>query len=179
MAKYVDVDAVLGLAANLLVHRLCPGTHDREAPPRSPLEEPTPMTASRDCEGVRSQAESGQVVIAVARDAAFHFCYQENLTLLEEAGATPAFFSPLQDTRLPERTAGIVLSGGFPEIFAVPLSANDGMRQALRAANAQGVPIYAECGGLMYLTESITDFRKEGAYLVGLLPGRSGDDKAV
>ena len=112
-------------------------------------------------------------MIAVARDAACHFCYPENLALLEEAGATVKFFSPLQDASLPEDTAGILLSGGFPELYAQALSANTAMHQALRAAHARGLPIYAECGGLMFLTEAIVDLTGHVFPMVGLLPGRS------
>jgi cobyrinic acid a,c-diamide synthase len=113
------------------------------------------------------------VVIGVARDEAFHFCYPENLDLLCAAGATLEFFSPLHDATLPERSAGILLSGGFPEVFAAPLSANTRMHAALRAAHERGLPIYAECGGLMYLTEAIVDFDSRIFPMVGLLPGRS------
>jgi cobyrinic acid a,c-diamide synthase len=119
------------------------------------------------------ESGTGQVVIAVARDEAFHFCYEENLVLLEEAGATLKFFSPMRDTSLPEGTGGILLSGGFPEVFAEGLSVNAGMHQALRLAHAQDLPIYAECGGLMYLTEAIVDFEGRVFPMVGLLPGRS------
>ena len=120
-----------------------------------------------------------RVVIAVARDEAFHFCYEENLTLLEEAGAKLAFFSPLKDESLPANGAGVLLSGGFPEIFAEPLAANGCMHAALRTAHARGLPIYAECGGLMYLTEAIADF--EGRTLADgrLAAGPIGDDAAA
>lgn len=121
----------------------------------------------------RSADNSRPVVIAVARDMAFHFCYEENLTLLEEAGARLAFFSPLRDQALPAGTAGILLSGGFPEVFAQALSANVAMHRAIRSAHAHGMPIYAECGGLMYLTQAITDGAGRTWPMVGLLPGRS------
>lgn len=111
--------------------------------------------------------------IAVARDPAFHFTYEENLELLEAAGADIAFFSPLVDRALPAGTAGILLSGGFPEVFAEQLAANTAMHQALREAHRQGTPVYAECGGLMYLTGSIVDGDHREHRLVGLLPGRS------
>jgi cobyrinic acid a,c-diamide synthase len=112
-------------------------------------------------------------VIAVARDEAFHFTYPENLELLQHAGAELAFFSPLRDEVLPRGTAGVLLSGGFPEVHAARLSANGRMRQALRQAHQRGVPIYAECGGLMYLTESIVDLDGRVYPMIGLLPGRS------
>jgi cobyrinic acid a,c-diamide synthase len=112
-------------------------------------------------------------VIAVARDEAFNFTYEDNLDLLRAAGARLLFFSPLRDVDLPPAASRIILSGGFPEMYAAQLSANTAMRQALRQAHQQGIPIYAECGGLMYLTEAITDLAGQEHPMVGLLPGRS------
>ncbi len=116
---------------------------------------------------------SGPPTIAIARDEAFNFTYQDNLELLQAAGARLAFFSPLHDQILPPQTAGIMLSGGFPELYAGQLAANAAMQQALRQAHQRGVPIYAECGGLMYLTEAIIDLEGQEQPMVGLLPGRS------
>ncbi|HTU19878.1 MAG TPA: cobyrinate a,c-diamide synthase [Gemmataceae bacterium] len=112
-------------------------------------------------------------IIAVARDEAFHFTYEEDLELLQAAGARLAFFSPLRDTALPDGAAGAVLSGGFPEMHAAQLAANVTMKQALRDAHERGLPIYAECGGLMYLTEKIVDHQGREHDMVGLLPGCS------
>jgi len=112
-------------------------------------------------------------VIALARDEAFHFTYEDNLDLLREAGAEIAYFSPLRDITLPPGTAGVILSGGFPEVHADRLSANRDIHAALRAAHQQGLPLYAECGGLMYLTEAIEDGKGNTHPMVGLLPGRS------
>jgi cobyrinic acid a,c-diamide synthase len=110
-------------------------------------------------------------VIAVARDEAFHFTYEDNLDLLRAAGARIAFFSPLRDVELPARTAGVVLSGGFPELHAEALAANRTPHAALHAAHRRGLPIYAECGGLMYLTDAIIDGHGKRHEMVGLLPG--------
>jgi cobyrinic acid a,c-diamide synthase len=111
--------------------------------------------------------------IAVARDEAFNFTYEDNLDLLRVAGAELVFFSPLHDETLPLNCAGIILSGGFPEMYAEQLAANAKIREALREAHRQDMPIYAECGGLMYLTESITDLDGDQHRMVGLLPGHS------
>jgi cobyrinic acid a,c-diamide synthase len=111
-------------------------------------------------------------VLAVARDEAFHFTYEDNLDLLRDAGAEVVFFSPLRDEALPARASGVMLSGGFPEVHAAQLSANVAMHAALRAAHHRGLPLYAECGGLMYLTQSILDGGHVGHPMVGLLPGR-------
>src|SRR4029434_4248313 len=91
-------------------------------------------------------------VIAVAADEAFSFRYEENLDLLRAAGATIAQFSPLRDAALPSGTPAIYLCGGLPELYGDRLSANPAMLAAVRAAATAGLPIYAECGGLMYLT---------------------------
>lgn len=112
-------------------------------------------------------------IIAVARDAAFNFTYEDNLDLLRQAGADLRFFSPLHDQALPPGTELVILSGGFPELFAEPLSANRAMHQAIREAHQQRKPIYAECGGLMYLTETLTDLTGHIHPMIGLLPGNS------
>jgi cobyrinic acid a,c-diamide synthase len=112
-------------------------------------------------------------VIAVARDEAFSFTYADNLDLLEAAGAAVVFFSPLRDPDLPPGSAGVILSGGFPEVYAERLAANRPLHAALRAAHERGLPLYAECGGLMYLTEAIVDGAGRLHPLVGLLPGTS------
>jgi len=123
--------------------------------------------------GAQKSDISHPSTVAVARDEAFSFTYEDNLDLLRAAGANIEFFSPLHDTALPSSTGCIVLSGGFPELYAAQLSANDEMRQAVRQAHQRGIPIYAECGGLMYLTQTITDLEGQEHPMIGLLPGRS------
>ncbi|GIK43161.1 MAG: cobyrinic acid a,c-diamide synthase [Chloroflexota bacterium] len=112
-----------------------------------------------------------KIVIAVARDAAFSFYYEDNLSLLKENGAEIVFFSPQQDSNLPPGTAGLYFGGGFPELYAAQLAANQSLLAALRQAHAAGMPIYAECGGFMYLTEAIIDLEGRTHPLVGLVPG--------
>jgi len=97
----------------------------------------------------------GVVRIAVARDAAFCFVYEDNLRLLREGGAEIVSFSPLEDVALPSGISGIYLPGGYPELYAERLSANSGMLNAIRVAVAADMPVYAECGGFVYLTEGI------------------------
>jgi len=94
-----------------------------------------------------------RIRIAVARDEAFCFMYQDNLRLLREAGAELVEFSPLTDTSLAEGIGGIYLPGGYPELFAEALAANKGMTKGIRAAIEAGMPVYAECGGFIYLTD--------------------------
>ncbi|MEG6585514.1 cobyrinate a,c-diamide synthase [Dendrosporobacter sp. 1207_IL3150] len=112
------------------------------------------------------------VRIGIADDEAFSFYYPESLAVLMELGAELVPFSPLKDNAIPN-VDGIILGGGFPEMFAERLSANQNMRNAIYTAGKQGMPIYAECGGLMYLTKKITNFTGESYEMVGLVPASS------
>ena len=111
------------------------------------------------------------VRIAIARDAAFSFIYPANLELLAAMGAQVRFFSPIADAQLPDCDA-LWLPGGYPELHLDGLAANGAMRQAIRAHFAAGRPILAECGGMLYLAETLTDVRGKRADMVGLLPAR-------
>lgn len=97
------------------------------------------------------------VTIAVARDAAFCFYYEDNLRLLEEYGAKIRFFSPLCDEKLPDGCHAVLLGGGYPELYAERLSENRNMCKAIRDASKNGMPIVAECGGFLYLHRTMTD----------------------
>lgn len=107
--------------------------------------------------------------IAVARDAAFSFIYPANIELLRELGAELAFFSPLRDVTLP-RCDALWLPGGYPELHLGALAGNHGMRAAIAAHHAAGRPTLAECGGMLYLCESLRGTAGDGAPMVGLLP---------
>lgn len=113
------------------------------------------------------------VRIAVARDRAFCFCYGENLRLLEAAGAQLAFFSPLEDAALPEGVQGLYLPGGYPELAARQLAANAPMRAAILDFCRCGRPVWAECGGYMYLLEELADADGAVHPMCGALPGRA------
>jgi len=108
--------------------------------------------------------------IAVARDKAFNFYYQDNLDLLKELGTELVFWSPLNDTTLPKDVQGFYFGGGFPEVFAEELSNNYPVREGVKKAILSGIPTYAECGGLMYLCEQIIDFNKQSWPMIGILP---------
>lgn len=111
--------------------------------------------------------------VGLALDEAFSFYYEDNLDLLRAWGAQLVPFSPLRDRGLPEETDALYLGGGFPELYAGELRANEAMVEAIRGAAARGMPIYAECGGLMYLSEGITDLEGRRFRMVGLVPAWS------
>ncbi|EJL86962.1 cobyrinic acid a,c-diamide synthase [Herbaspirillum sp. CF444] len=110
--------------------------------------------------------------IAIARDAAFSFLYPGNLDLLRQLGAQLTYFSPLRDARLPPADS-VYLPGGYPELHLPELQNNVAMKQALRDHCAAGKPLYAECGGLLYLLESLTDKNGARARMLGILSGRA------
>ncbi len=105
-------------------------------------------------------------LIAVARDRAFCFYYQESLELLQELGARIAYFSPLENESIPEGASGLYIGGGYPELYLEKLSKNQRTKDSIRKAVESGMPTIAECGGFMYLTKEI-----EGQPMVGVLEG--------
>ena len=112
-----------------------------------------------------------RIRIATARDEAFCFYYEENFDLLRKAGADIVFFSPLKEKELPTDVAGIYLGGGYPEIYASQLAANTSMKQAIKNAAEKNIPLYAECGGLMFLSEYLLDLQGHKFEMLGILPG--------
>lgn len=118
--------------------------------------------------------ENGQqkpiIRLGVARDKAFCFYYQDNLDIFHQAGAEICFFSPLQDKHLPENLDGIYLGGGYPELYGEQLSANFTMLEDIRNWAEDNRPLYAECGGFMYLTQGITDLDNHFHSLAGIFP---------
>ncbi len=120
-----------------------------------------------------NETQPKRALIAVAQDRAFNFYYQDSLDLLDAWGAAIAPFSPLDDKSLPEGAGGVYLGGGFPEMFAAELSANRPMLDSIRRAAARGIPVYGECGGLMYLGRNLTDLDGEKHAMAGLLPAVS------
>jgi cobyrinic acid a,c-diamide synthase len=112
----------------------------------------------------------GRARIGVARDESFCFYYQDNLDWLAHFGAEIVSFSPLRDPQLPERLDGVYLGGGYPELFAERLAENVHMRRSLLNLAKLDIPIYAECGGLMYLSRKIEDMAGRIYPMVGALP---------
>ncbi|MGB1251102.1 MAG: cobyrinate a,c-diamide synthase [Candidatus Promineifilaceae bacterium] len=153
-----------GIVANTIdLDRLLTVSNYPLSVPRYPL---SPPPASPD-------TPHPKVRIALADDEAFSFTYPENVELLEEAGAEIVRFSPLHDATVPDNVQGLILVGGFPELYAHTLSENRPMLNAIRTVHAKGIPIYAECGGLMVLTEMLYDKVDNAFPMVGLLSGNS------
>ena len=121
-----------------------------------------------------SDKECGRPVIAVAKDEAFCFYYEDNLLMLQEKGAKITYFSPLHDAKLPDCCDALLIGGGYPELYAGELSRNVNMRNAIKQAIDTGMPIVAECGGFMYLHESITDKDGISHPMVGVIPATCG-----
>jgi cobyrinic acid a,c-diamide synthase len=142
IAKQVELAAVLAVA--------------NAAPPLI-YEQPLPSV-----NGIRTR-------IGVAFDEAFSFYYPASLAALERQGAELVYFSPLRDNKLPD-VDGLLFGGGFPEMFVSELAGNVGMLAQIVAACQQGMPIVAECGGLMYLSRQIIDFTSQPFAMVGLIP---------
>jgi cobyrinic acid a,c-diamide synthase len=147
----VDLDRLLAIARSMPADRLV-GSDAAAASPGGD----TPALARAD------------VRIAVARDTAFGFYYPDDLEALERAGADLVFFDTLRDARLPDAD-GLFIGGGFPETQMPMLAANRSLRAHIRRAAEDGLPIYAECGGLMYLTRSIT-WGSRAHEMVGFIP---------
>lgn len=141
MEKTVDIDGLLGLA--------------KSAPPVL-------------CREPELPAPAGRPRVAVARDQAFCFLYRDNMTLLEKMGAEPLYFSPLRDEKLPEGAQGLLLCGGYPELYAGELAENTSMRRAIGAA-AASMPCLAECGGFMYLHRALEDMEGRRWPMAGVI----------
>ncbi|MBB5227156.1 cobyrinate a,c-diamide synthase [Treponema ruminis] len=112
-----------------------------------------------------------RIKIAVAFDEAFCFYYQENLKLLESYGAKIEYFSPLHDKSLPDGAKGILLGGGYPELYAEELEANLSMRNSINGVVQKGIPLIAECGGFMYLQEKLTAQNGKSYQMCGAIKG--------
>ena len=146
LEKTVDLDDLLALA--------------NEAPalaaPPAPAVPPMPQTR-----------------IAVARDQAFCFLYRDNLDLLRDYGAEIAFFSPLHDAALPAGAQGLILPGGYPELYAGVLSENEAMRSSIADAIQRGLPCLAECGGFLYLHRELEDMAGRFWPMAGVLDAKA------
>lgn len=113
------------------------------------------------------------IKLAVAHDPAFCFYYPENLALLQQAGGNVVYFSPLKDQKLPLGTEVLYLGGGYPEVYATLLEQNVALRNSIAQFIQQGGIVYAECGGLLYLSKSLQDFDGKVYEMVGVVPGEA------
>ena len=152
---HVDLEALLSMARAAPALAEPPACHTEQAVPRPRLR------------------------VAVARDAAFSFHYEDNFDAMRDTGIEPVFFSPLADGGLPAGTSGLYLGGGYPELFAGELARNSAMRDSIRGAAEEGLPVFAECGGYLYLLEALED--TGGSWHEGckVLPGRAFMGKAL
>ncbi len=172
--RYIDVEAIVGLSRE----RVCV-SENKSLPPSLCQRKAHPSLAKRPvCPAGRGAgrflesncAPPRSFIIAVAYDRAFCFYYEDNLDLLRDAGAEIVRFSPLCDPSLPEGTEAIYIGGGYPELHARELSANSSMLNAINVWAASGRPLYAECGGFMYLSKGIHDFEGNFFGMAGVFP---------
>lgn len=155
MAETVDLDGLIALAGNVPQMK----THMDEC------------SDSKGGNKGNMASISKSLRIGVARDAAFSFYYQENLQLMEELGAELVYFSPIHDTCLPEALDGILLGGGYPENHAKELSENESMLAALRSACEWEMPVLAECGGFLYLHQTLEGADGKQYAMAGVVDG--------
>lgn len=149
-------DAVLSTLASLVEENIdTDSLMDRINVPEHPL-------YTNQVKTVQTSGESA--VIAVARDKAFCFYYQDNIDLLKQSGARIAEFSPLNDPHLPENIDGIYFGGGYPELFAKELAANKSLLKEIHEKCIQGMPVYGECGGFMFLCRTIHSAFDDACY---------------
>jgi len=158
-------DAQLDAWAALLDEWMPPESLLRIAREAAPLALPDEKPVAIGPSGVR------RCRLGIAFDAAFHFYYEDNLRRLEQAGAELVRFSPVADRALPPGLDGLYLGGGYPEVHAAALADNAPMREQIRALARAGAPVYAECGGLMYLAQAIRTLDGKQHPMVGLVPG--------
>lgn len=146
--KTVDIEALIGVA------------HSAEPFAFVPRRLPEPCPSSHP-------------LVAVARDDAFSFYYDESLEMLERVGARLAFFSPLRDGLLPKGACGLYVGGGYPELYARELSQNVSMRKEIQSAIAAGMPTIAECGGFLYLHKTLEDTEGNSWPMVGVVDAQA------
>lgn len=157
-ARQLDIEGILELAHRAAPLSVVPGEAAADGPVAAKAKPPA--------------GEFRKCRIGVARDEAFSFYYPTSLQVLERLGAELVPFSPLHDPALPA-VDGLIIGGGFPEMFADRLSANQTMRASIREAAGRGMPVYAECGGYMYLMEALVDFDGHSHPMAGVFAGQA------
>ena len=182
LEKYVDVDAMIGIAESTFGEKEETVTEEVKPEEKENLEEKAysgkvtifSQAIFSGKKELYDRENSGTNTIppriAVAKDEAFCFYYRDNLRMLEHYGAELVFFSPLHDEKLPENIHGLLLGGGYPELYAKQLAENESMRKSIKEALEQHLPSLAECGGFMYLHETLTDKDGKNFPMVGVIP---------
>lgn len=132
--------------------------------------EPAATPPALSTTGARAAGSKPETRIAIAKDSAFGFYYADDLAAMEQAGAEIVSFDALQDLALPENVDGVFIGGGFPELYMRELEANVALRREIKTRIEDGLPVYAECGGLMYLARTMTH-NGETRQMVGAIPG--------
>ena len=165
LEEYLDVDGILELAG--YSGEKLPEAGKTEQPNQTDLNQEE--TKQDEIRPIDSESEPPTRRMAVAMDKAFCFYYQENLDFLRQHGWELIPFSPLHDAALPEQVHAILLGGGYPELYAKELSANEPMLTSIRNAHAEGIKILAECGGFLYLQEHLEDEMGNCWPMVGLI----------
>ncbi|MBU0993706.1 MAG: cobyrinate a,c-diamide synthase [Proteobacteria bacterium] len=155
--NHIDLDTIVQIA-NQAAAKVKPDLHQITLSGKLPL-----------LKNKNKTSRSKQVKIGIFRDSAFQFYYPENLEALSEAGSELVYISPLEDQRMPEDIDGVYVGGGFPETHARELSQNVTFREGLKALAEKGFPIYAECGGLMYMGKKLI-LEDESYDMTGILP---------
>ena len=163
LEKYVDVDAMIGIAECAL--------REKEASGKVKIFLQAISNEKNKLYDIgNSDTNTISPRIAVAKDEAFCFYYRDNLRMLEYYGAELVYFSPLHDKTLPDNIHGLLLGGGYPELYAKQLAENESMRKSIKEALEQQLPSLAECGGFMYLHETLTDKDGKNFPMVGVIP---------
>ena len=168
LEKSLDFEALLAIAEHARDYPDEAGDIPKEA--ADVLRNPE---GKRAISGAATSECSRPLRIAVAKDEAFCFYYQDNLELLELLGAELVYFSPIHDRVMPDGCSGLLIGGGYPELYAEALSENKSMLASVRRAIEGGMPYLAECGGFMYLHQEMEDMEGKQRRVCGVIPGRA------
>ena len=169
LAQTVDLDLILGIAEE----EAATGAEEEKEPYGEKWEALKESGGEGKTRTEGGKSSGTEIRIGVARDRAFCFYYKENMELLEKMGCSLIPFSPLSDPELPGELDGLILGGGYPELYARQLSENRGMRESVWEAVRLGMPCLAECGGFMYLHEEMEDGEGNAYPMAGVIPGRT------
>ena len=167
--RYIDIDRIVELTnASIVPSFPLVGNHSSSEGLRTSRYDSQPSRNDNNHSPIHPFTHSP--IIAIAYDKAFCFYYEDNLDLLKNAGAEIITFSPISDSAIPDTADAIYIGGGYPELYAMELSENKSMLKSINNWADSGKPIYAECGGLMYLSKGIYDFNGKFFEMAGVFP---------